>query len=158
MASKMKAEYLMNKVKFVEGILMGMNDKQAAQHAGLSGAKHQLKRLRDDPWVNEQIQNIAQSHIHNGAVTKQKVEGIVLEAIDIARIKAEPGDMIRGASELSKMNGYYAPEKKEISLDGEVAIRQIETMSDAELLQMLGQEQPAIEVEFERIEGGESAK
>lgn len=141
----------LRKAKFVEGIAAGMPDAQAARYAGLSSEKSALTKLRSERWVAEQLQNLHGAIQNTARVTRSQVEEIVLEAVDIARIKAEPGDMIRGASELSKMNGFYAPEKKEISIDADIAVRRLETMSDAELLAMQGKQQSDIEAEFERV-------
>ena len=129
--------------------MMGMPDYQAAKRAGIH--ETQVSRYKRDPWIAAQMQELTIGRINKARVTREKVEDIVLEAIDIARIKAEPGDMIRGASELSRMNGYYAPEQKQISLEGHIEIQQLEAMSDTQLLEILDEEPDAIEAEFERI-------
>jgi len=139
--------------KFVEGIMMGMTDVQAFKRAGYTqNCADTLNNLKKNPWVVEQLNKVVDNVSHRARVTRTKVEGIVLEAVDIARMKAEPGDMIRGASELNRMNGYYAAEKKEISLEGHIEVQQIEALSDTELLELLGDKPDAIEAEFERID------
>lgn len=140
------------KAKFVEGVMMGMSERDAHKRAGYKPSESGLTKLKKNPWIQEQLQNMVEHVVQRGRVTRNKVEGIVLEAVDIARMKAEPGDMIRGASELNKMHGYYAPEKKEISLEGHIEVQQIEALSDTELLELLGDEPDAIEAEFERID------
>jgi phage terminase small subunit len=145
----------LGRAKFVEGVMMGMSDAQAYARAGYSPRnKNGATEMRKNPWVQEQLQAMTDKLVSRARMTRTKVEDIVLEAIDIARMKAEPGDMIRGASELNKMNGYYAPEEKRISVDGHIEVQQMEAMSDTELLEMLGDEPDAIEAEFERIDGG----
>jgi phage terminase small subunit len=144
----------LKKAKFVEGVFMGMEPKQAAIHAGYNPthASHTAHSLLRDPWVAEHIQQVANVRVEK-AISKADVESIVVEAVDIARMKGEPGDMIRGASELAKLNGYYAPEKKEVSIDAEMRIKRMEVLSDTELLEMLGAEPAPIEAEFERLDG-----
>lgn len=69
-----------------------------------------------------------------------------MEAIDTARLAADPGTMIRGWSEIGKMLGLYAPEKKEITLTaGQRAIQsKYEIMSDEELLAIAEGRHPTI--------------
>lgn len=140
---------LLRKARYVEAILSGMPAEEALAYAGYSLDMKNISVLNKDPWVMEKIQEVANLRVQKAAVTKEKVENIVLEAIDMARIKGDPDPMIRGASELSKMNGYYAPEKKQITVEE----RDLEVLSDAELLEMMGREQDVIEAEFERLEG-----
>jgi DNA-binding CsgD family transcriptional regulator len=60
----------------------------------------------------------------------------MMEAIDVARLAADPGSMIRGWSEIGKALGFYAPEKVEVTLN--INQRNIqskfEVMSDDQLL------------------------
>lgn len=139
---------LLRKARYVEGILSGMPAEEALAYAGYSLDPKNISVLNKDPWVMEKIHEVANLRISKAAVTKEKVENIVLEAIDMARIKGDPDPMIRGASELSKMNGYYAPEKKQITMEE----KDLELLSDAELLELMGRRQDAIEAEFERLE------
>ena len=141
----------LQQAKFVEGVMMGLSDTEAMKRAGYGHSQNQLALLKKNPWVQKQLQGMINQVINRGRTSRAAVEEIVLEAVDIARIKAEPGDMIRGAAELSKMNGYYAPEQKQISLDGHIEVQHLEAMSDTQLLELLGDEPDSIEAEFERI-------
>jgi hypothetical protein len=51
----------------------------------------------------------------SGISRKRVLEGF-LEAIELAKIQADPSAMIAGWREIGRMCGYYEPEKKEISL------------------------------------------
>jgi phage terminase small subunit len=58
------------------------------------------------------------------------------EAIEIARIKADPAAMIRGWVEVAKMCGLYAPVRRHVEISAssaELAVR-IREMRDEELL------------------------
>ncbi len=60
----------------------------------------------------------------------------MLKAVDLAERIESPGDMIRGAGELAKLNGLYAPEEKKLAIEGsmEHMHKEFEQMSDAQLL------------------------
>jgi len=77
----------------------------------------------------------------------------MLEAIDMARLQGESGVMVAGWREIGRMCGYYAAEKKEISVNisAKRTIDKLETMSDAELLEMIEQDEEAIEGEFTEV-------
>ena len=93
----------------------------------------------------------------NSKVSREKVTQIVLDAVDMAKVMSSPGEMIRGAAELNKMNGYYAPDKVDIQVEARLkrVQTQYESMSDAELLEVMGEAVDPIEAEFRRLDGGD---
>lgn len=70
-----------------------------------------------------------------------------LEAIDMARIQADSGNMVAGWREIAKMCGYYAPEvhKIDVTVTAKRVIDRLETMSDADLLEMVNENAQIIE-------------
>ena len=70
-----------------------------------------------------------------------------MEAINLARLAADPQAMIKGWTEVGKMLGYYAPEVKKVEItDNQKRLQsKFEAMSDEELLRV-------IEGEAERVE------
>jgi len=74
-------------------------------------------------------------------ITREKVMRGLLEAVEIARLQADPAALVRAWSELARMCGYYAPERKqvEVSVSSKRMVDQFEAMSDAELLQLADQ-------------------
>lgn len=64
---------------------------------------------------------------------------VLIQAIDMARMMADPMGMIAGAREVGKMLGLYAPEEKKIDLTvNQQRLRtQFEGMSDQELLDVI---------------------
>jgi len=88
-------------------------------------------------------------------MTREKVQALVMEAVDMGRTLADPLAMIRGAQELNKMCGFYAPEEKRVILTSEQrrTITQFDDMSDEDIAKMLqsGNMAEAIEAEFEEI-------
>lgn len=71
-------------------------------------------------------------------IRRLDVLNIFLEAINMARIQADPGNMINGAREIAKMMGYNEPEKKVIELTGDenVLKTKLRAMSDADLYEL----------------------
>lgn len=142
------------KRKYLEGIYMGMGKLAAARFAGSSSPSSYVGIMNDDPWIQGEIEIYREKQREDMEMSREKVQAIVLDAIDMAKLTADPTAMIRGAQELNKMCGYYAPEKKEVTVEG--SLRRIQTefehMSEVELLEAIGQEQDAIEGEFELLE------
>jgi phage terminase small subunit len=72
-------------------------------------------------------------------MTRKKVMDMHLEAYQMARLMAEPATMVSAAREIGKMCGYYEPVQHRVKIDvqGEVTVRQLNSMTDAELLKMI---------------------
>jgi phage terminase small subunit len=73
--------------------------------------------------------------IASGVTKKMVVDGL-MEAVDMAKIKADPLAMIAGWREVGKMLGFYEPTKvaMSVTVGGQVLLSKMNTMSDAELL------------------------
>ena len=74
-----------------------------------------------------------------GAMSRQKVMDGMMEAIDMARMMAEPASMIAGWREIGKICGYYAPVEHRMKVDvsGNVIVDRLNSLSDAELLKII---------------------
>lgn len=72
-------------------------------------------------------------------MTRKKVMDMQLEAFQMAKLMAEPASMVSAAREIGRMCGYYEPVKHQISVDvkGEVTVRQLNSMTDADLLKLI---------------------
>ena len=118
-----------------EGILDGKTQKQIAEAAGMHQPDvcNAIKTSKDvAAAVNAartQLQSVTQ-------ITRTDVINGVMEAIDMARLCADPGVMIKGWSEIAKMLGHYAPEVKKIELtSGQSNLsKKLEGLSDEELM------------------------
>lgn len=86
-------------------------------------------------------------------MTKKKVIDGFLEAIDMARVQAEPLVMISGWREIGKMCGFYEPTRAEltISVAGQRTLARLEGLRDEELLQLVQEGPDAIDAEFEEV-------
>jgi len=71
-------------------------------------------------------------------ITRADVVQGFLDAINRAKLQAEPATEIAGWKEIGKLLGHYAPEIKKVQLtDGqETILRKLEGMSTAELLSL----------------------
>ena len=141
-------------IKFIEGVSMGMTAIEAAKYVGSADPHQYAQRVMKNEWVQLQVKELRDEMEQKMNMSRQKVQDIVTDAVDMARVQGVPADMIRGAAELNKMLGYYAPEEKIITLDsreGQIA-NDLETMDEDKLLELAGQELDAIEVEFEELD------
>jgi phage terminase small subunit len=89
-------------------------------------------------------------------MTRKKVMDGMLEAIEMAKIQADPGVMVNGWREIGRMCGYYAAEKKvlDINITAKRTVDKMETLSDAELLEMIDRDSDMIEGEFTEVFSG----
>lgn len=119
-----------------DAILDGATVKEAAAAAGvcLSSAE-KMKGASDVKQYL--VQNRAE--LSNALQLKRGdiIVGI-MDAIETAKLIADPGSMIRGYAEIAKMLGLYAPEVKkvEISMTQRAIANKYEAMSDEDLLKI----------------------
>lgn len=72
-------------------------------------------------------------------MSRQKVMNGMLEAIEMAKLMAEPASMIAGWREIGKLCGYYAPVEHKVKMDitGNIVLDKMNSLSDAELLKII---------------------
>ena len=72
-------------------------------------------------------------------MSRRRVMDGMLEAIEMAKLMAEPSSMIQGWREIGKICGYYAPIEHRMKVDvtGNVVLDKLNSMSDAELLKII---------------------
>lgn len=147
------------KAKFVEYIGLGLTPRQALKKCGYKNSNGSagttIRNLMNDPEVQRGLARIQESNKAEMEITREKVQSIVLEAIDMGRTLADPMSIIRGAQELNKMCGFYAPEEKKVTLTA--AQRRMtakyDEISDEDLISLINEQDKAnaIEAEFEEI-------
>ena len=132
--------------------ITGFTPRQAAMQAGYKSKRDYMK-WEKDPYVQEEIQKHVKRTRREAIYDRDKVMEIVEDAVGIAKLVCDPTAMIRGAQEFNKMQGYYAPEKKEVlvSVEHTQRLQQMEEMSEEELLIELDREQPYIDAEFQEL-------
>ncbi len=72
-------------------------------------------------------------------MSRQKVMAGMLDAIEMAKLMAEPSSMIAGWREIGKLCGYYAPVEHKVKMDitGNIVLDKMNSLSDAELLKII---------------------
>ena len=140
--SFVKAYVHEGQTKTRSAIMAGYSPKSASSSAD------DLMRL---PKIQAAVAKERESYaIASGVTRKQVVDGLI-EAVEMAKIKADPLAMIAGWREVGKMLGYYEPTKVDlnVSVTGKALIERMNSMSDAELLaQLEGPDSNVIEGEF----------
>jgi len=138
---------------FVDGMLRGMPQTTAARAAGYNNAPVDANRLMKNPKVQESLQFLQHKYEKASQMTRKKVMDGMLEAIEMAKVQAEPGVMVAGWREIGRMCGYYAAEKRviDVNITAKRAVDKLETLSDAELLEMIEEDSEAIEGEFTEV-------
>lgn len=127
-----------------------LNQTAAARQAGFNQPGTAANYLMRHPKILEAIAAERLEYAKASGMTKQKVIEGFSEAIDLARIKGEPLAMVAGWREIGKMCGFYEAQKTkiEVSVQGEVLINRLKTMSDAELLAMAEGDPTVLEGSF----------
>lgn len=76
---------------------------------------------------------------------RQVMEGLK-ESIEMAKLMSEPATMIAGWREIGKLCGYYAPVETKVKVDisGDVTMRTLNQLSDAELLDLIQKGNPNV--------------
>ena len=114
----------------------GMTTNQAARIAGYHpGTADRIMRSED---IQGYIQEARAEVTNLSTIKRLDVLNIFLEAIDMGRMLADPGQMINGADKIAKMMGYYAPEviKMEMATNGSALASKFKALSDSELLEI----------------------
>jgi phage terminase small subunit len=117
-----------------------MNVSASARAAGYKGNVGAAgAELMKNPNVQHAIALAREEYQIASQITRKKVIEGMQEAIDLARLQSEPATMIAGWREIGRICGLYEPTKTrmEVSVNGSVTLQRLETMTDAELLQLM---------------------
>lgn len=108
-----------------------MAPELAGKEVGMS--KKDAVALLDDPHVQETLAILKHqvTKFMKIEVTNELLNSMLFEAHASA---ASSTEKIAAVRELGKMNGLYAPEKREIDITSVKKVQQLETLSDEELV------------------------
>jgi phage terminase small subunit len=122
-------------------VVRGMSQREAAKAAGYNGSRGSVQKLMQYPKIEQAIKTEQKAFEQALQITRQEVVEGLKEAIDMARVKADPLSMVAGWREVAKICGYYEPvkHKVEVSMNGQVLMHQITAMSDEDLLKLADQ-------------------
>lgn len=138
---------------FVKYWAQGETILSASLRAGYSDNGTFAYRLAKDPAILKVYHAEKEAYEAAVGMTRQKVMEGLLEAVEMAKIQADPTAMIAGLREVGKMCGYYEPVKKqvEINITGNVVMERLNRLSDSDLLKLIEQQGAAL-IEGEAIE------
>jgi hypothetical protein len=141
---------------FIENAGMGKSPQTAARAAGYSNPGREGRALMKLPEVVSEIRKIQVENRKNSAMSRKDVMENLIDAFALARTLSDPQAMIRAMSEVNRMSGYYAPEKKIIELqEGAKRLEaEVEGFTKQELLEMLVKEEETPFLEAQQQEDG----
>ena len=125
------------RLRAIEAIaVMGMNQREAAAYAGIK--PDTVSKLMQMPQAQRYIKDIQDSNAKKLNVSRERVMEGILSAIDHARMVNEPGTELRGWEQISKMQGFNAPERHihELSEDTEKFLTEMREMQDEDLYRL----------------------
>lgn len=133
---------------FVRYWAAGESIAAASARAGYSDNATFAYRLVRMPNVLKLYEEEKQLYREASLLDKAKITDMFLQAFDIAKLEADPHAMVSATRELGKIIGVYAPVEKKVTLtvEGEVKIKQMNSMSTEELSRLVyGSENAAAE-------------
>lgn len=143
---------------FVKYWAQGESILSAAVRAGYTDGGTYAYRLAKDPAILKIYHAEKEAYEQAVGMTRQRVMEGLLEAVEMAKIQADPTAMIAGWREVGKMCGYYEPVKKQIDVNitGNVVMERLNRLSDADLLKLIeDQTTSALEGEFIEVAEGD---
>lgn len=141
---------------FVKYWAQGESILSASVRAGYTDGGTYAYRLAKDPAILKIYHAEKEAYAQAVGMTRQRVMEGLLEAVEMAKIQADPTAMIAGWREVGKMCGYYEPVKKQIDVNiaGNVVMERLNRLSDSELLKLIEQQTTnALEGEFAEVVG-----
>lgn len=122
--------------KVVDAVMEGHPETEAMRAAGYHPSN--ASSVMRQEAVQELLAEARAEVTDLTTIKRLDVFNMFMEAINMARILADPGQMINGADKIAKMMGYYAPETKRIELSvGQNALQaKFQQMTDDELLEI----------------------
>lgn len=136
---------------YAEARATGVQLLASMSAAGFTPNPGDAARLEKMPPVRDLINAKKRENAYMLGLTRDKVLEGMMEAVNQAKILADPLTQIAGWREIAKVCGFYAPEVKRVEL-GEGAktyLARLEQMSDEELLKIANA--PIVDVEFTEV-------
>ena len=123
---------------FVKFWAEGESITTACTRAGFSDHKLAYRLARMPNVLALKAKYEAKYEAENQMTRKRVMDGF-LEAIDMAKLMAEPASMISGWREIGKLCGYFAPVEHKVKVDvtGNIVLDRMNSMSDAERAELM---------------------
>lgn len=138
-------------ILYVQHRAQGLPVKTAYRMAGYAGGNPAL--LEQRPKVLAALALEQSKYAAQSQLKRQDIIDGIMNAIEQAKLLADPGTQISGWKELGKLCGFYAPEVKKVELSiaaGRLKSK-FEQMSDEDLLEMMSNGGSTIDGEAERL-------
>lgn len=132
---------------FVKFWAEGDSITTAMMRAGYNEQPSYGYRMAKMPNVLAEYDRIKRAYEDAAQMTRKKVMDMHLEAYEMAKLMAEPATMVSAAREIGRMCGYYEPvkQKVEISVNGQIAVKRIESMDTEDLIKMVAEGMAAMQ-------------
>jgi phage terminase small subunit len=113
----------------------------ASRRAGYADGAQMAYRMVKMPNILKLRNEYAAKYEEEAQMDRKQVMDGFKEAIEMARLMAEPANMIAGWREIGKMCGYYAPVETRVKVDvsGNLVLDKMNSLTDAELLKIISQ-------------------
>lgn len=133
--------------EFVDATLRGLDPEKAAAAAGYSSPQTAHTSVAKSEAVQAALREARDELSSAAQITRADVLDGFMEAINLARLSADPQAMIKGWTEVGKMMGYYAPEVKKLEITGNQKRLQskFEAMSDEDLMRVIDGEATVVD-------------
>lgn len=117
----------------------GESVPNAMAQAGYNEQPSYGYRMAKMPNILAEYDRIKAKWEEAAQMTRKKVMDMHMEAFEMAKMMAEPATMVSAAREIGRMCGYYEPvkQKVELTVNGQVAVKRMEAMSDEDLLKLV---------------------
>lgn len=161
-SNSLSAQYSKHDPEAKKGMVLSEKQRQFALYVGRGMTQHAAAKavgysqgsvggLMLMPKIRMAIAEEREAYAIASQMTKKKVMDGLIEAVEMAKLKADPMAMISGWREIGKMCGFYEPTKTqiELSVNGKVVIEKLSTMSDEQLLALL--ETKTLEGEYTEV-------
>lgn len=137
--------------QYVEARASGLNKKDSLASAGYSTSPSTATELEKTPSIKELLSLEYRRNAGILGITREDVLRGLQEAVQDAKILADPMGQIAGWREIAKICGYYAPEVRRIELgtNAKNYMQHLEQLDDAELLKLA--EADVIDVDFTQV-------
>lgn len=139
--------------RFVENVaLYGMNDSQAARHAGIG------RDVATRPHVIAALAEMRAANAQKMEMTRDKVLAGLSDAIERAKLMGEPLTEIAGWREVAKVAGLYdtKPAGKDLTDKQKKFLDQIQSMSDEDLALLTSKDVSLIDGRTGKVEKASS--
>lgn len=124
---------------FVDRVLEGTNGYDAAREAGYARPHSAAATVYKTDAVKKALAEAREELSSASQIKRADVIDGIMEAINLARLAADPATMIKGWTEVGKILGHYAPEVKKLEItDNQKRLQsKYEAMTDEDLLKII---------------------